>query len=130
MKILKVKGLTKNEVELRNHIFFNELGGECNYEDPYEGGDGFEWHFSYGVSMKKGVMENWAKGLGWDNNFCKGVFGSLISKDVFYITEPQDVMSGVPYDVITTNSAEAYVDSSCGWYDYDLEGKVYKWEVA
>ena len=131
MRILKVTGLTKNEVELRNHIYFQELGAECNYEDPYEGKDGFEWQFSYGADMKQGVMESWAKELGWDINFCKGVFGSLVKKRAIGF-ELKDVDSCVYCDTVNANKAEAFGTeyNPNGWFDYDLNGKAYEWELA
>ena len=77
-------------------------------------------------------MESWAKELGWDNDFCKGVFGSLMKKGVVYEMWTKDCRYGQPYPCVDANRAEAFGTeyNPNGWFDYDLNGKAYKWEVA
>ena len=127
MKTLKVTGLTKNEVELRNHIY-----DYISYEDEMTTEDGgVFWDFSYGIDMEPGTMESWAKELGWKNDFCKGVFGSLMNKGVFYEMCDKDSRYGQPYACINSNAAECFAeDNKNGWFDYDVNGNYYTWELA
>ena len=131
MKVLKVKNLTANEVKLRNHIYM-ELGGQCNYEDDYSNKKGVVYDFQYGLDMKSGVLETWAKSLKWEINFTKGVFGSLINKGVIYEVYSENCRYGQNYALIGANCAEADAHDKAQenrWFDYDLEGNEYVWEL-